>query len=597
MDKIRGRASSLFDTSAVSAADVTANNFFHHKQSSLFGIDPFRKSFNKASSSSSSCWKLQAAAMADDPLVVESSSASDGKRLVNEMDFFAGERSSKALQQVHINKASSAAADHNDHNLHVKIESEHHQDQNNEPEVDVNTGLNLLTTNSAANDQKSVPQILKEKQRVNQLADIRAELERIKAENQRLKVTLNQVNSSYYALQMHLVSLMQRQRINPRPETETTDNNQETIIARQFMDLGQAAAKSEKDINDQISESSSEGRFQEESGSGSPGNAIVESMDRIRQQKNINNDRKEDDDQPAGWLSPNKVPKFNSSRDVEQAQETMAMIRKARVSVRARSEASMISDGCQWRKYGQKMAKGNPCPRAYYRCTMATGCPVRKQVQRCADDRAILITTYEGNHSHPLPPAAMAMASTTSAAASMLLSGSMPSADGMMNTNAILPKAMLPCSSSLVTLSASAPFPTVTLDLTHTPNNQRPSLNQLVHGAPNSPNWPHHNISSLPHLVGHPIYNQSKLLGFLGSQGTDQHHPHLAQNLQLQSHSMADSVSAATAAITADPNFTAALVAAITSIIGNPHRDNNIIGNNSNNNGATTPRNTGDNNT
>ncbi|OMP04381.1 DNA-binding WRKY [Corchorus olitorius] len=588
MDKIRGRTSSLFDTSAVSAADVTANNFFHHKQSSLFGIDPFRKSYHIASSSSSS-------AMADDPLVVESSSASDGKRLVNEMDFFADERCSK----VH-NKASSAAA--NNHNLHVKIESEHHQDQNNESEVDVNTGLNLLTTNSISSDQKSVPQILKEKQRVNQLADIRAELERINAENQRLKVTLNQVNSSYYALQMHLVSLMQRQRINPRPET--TDNNQmsnkatteekrndETIIARQFMDLGQAA-KSEKDI-DQVSESSSEGRFQEESAGGSPGNAIVESMDRRQQKNNINETIRKEDDQP-GWLSPNKVPKFNSSRDVEQAQETMAMIRKARVSVRARSEASMISDGCQWRKYGQKMAKGNPCPRAYYRCTMATGCPVRKQVQRCADDRAILITTYEGNHSHPLPPAAMAMASTTSAAASMLLSGSMPSADGMMNTNAILPKAMLPCSSSLVTLSASAPFPTVTLDLTHTPNNQRPSLNQLVHGAPNSPNWPHHhNISSLPHLVGQPIYNQSKLLGFLGSQGTDQHHPLLAQNPQLQSNSMADSVSAATAAITADPNFTAALVAAITSIIGNPHRDNN----NSNNNGATTPRNTGDNNT
>lgn len=273
-----------------------------------------------------------------------------------------------------------------------------------------------------------------------------------------------------------------------------------------------------------------------------------------------------------------------------------------------------MNDGCQWRKYGQKIAKGNPCPRAYYRCTVSPSCPVRKQVQRCAEDMSILITTYEGTHNHPLPMSATAMASTTSAAVSMLQSGSSTSQPGhgasVTNTatsnsanlhglsfpsshNSKVPQQFYFPNTSISTLNS---HPTVTLDLT------APSTSHNFNRFSSAPRYPSTcldfssstSTSSLDSNIsssiltswgssylsyGTPSYSRSPnqvgyslSLGRQPSQTQEQFYQAHYKQTNNQNHSQPtlteNTVAAATkAAITSDPTFRSALEAAISSLV------------------------------
>jgi WRKY transcription factor 1 len=73
-----------------------------------------------------------------------------------------------------------------------------------------------------------------------------------------------------------------------------------------------------------------------------------------------------------------------------------------RIVVQTTSEVDIVNDGYRWRKYGQKLVKGNPNPRSYYRCS-SVGCPVKKHVERASSNPKVVLTTYEGQHDHEMP--------------------------------------------------------------------------------------------------------------------------------------------------------------------------------------------------
>lgn len=170
----------------------------------------------------------------------------------------------------------------------------------------------------------------------------------MQAENERLKSMLTQVTNNYNSLHAHMMALMQEYNKadnNEEHDQKHTGNNNggssSVVVPRQFMDLGLAAAAEAEEA----SLSSSEGRSGDRSGSplnnGEVGSKEMEMRKNEKKEYSSSgiNGREESPDQGSqGWGS-NKLPRLNPSKNVDQTEATM---RKARVSVRARSEAPMV---------------------------------------------------------------------------------------------------------------------------------------------------------------------------------------------------------------------------------------------------------------
>ncbi|KAE8669592.1 putative Auxin response factor 2 [Hibiscus syriacus] len=425
-----------------------------------------------------------------------------------------------------------------------------------------------LQQNADLNSPSPCHEDLVDRKEEDELESAKAEMGEVKEENERLKKMLEKIQENYKSLQSSFNEILQ-QGATKKSTSSLVSSSPDNVPEPELVSLSLGRSSSMESIKDDPELKPSL-------------TLRLDSNSRLSTPGNSSEDQQKEDGAAETW-PPSKIQKRTTRNGDGEDQQNH--VKRARVSVRTRCDAPTMNDGCQWRKYGQKISKGNPCPRAYYRCTVAPGCPVRKQVQRCAEDTSILITTYEGNHNHPLPFSAMAIASTTAAAASMLLSGSSTSQQGLNSTaTAKLSNQVLngfnfnPHDNStrqfyLPNSTSSPSLPTITLDLT---SSQPPSSNYFNRFSSNFPSFPSTslNFSSsesniLPAVWGNgysrygaqvPYYQTRTVDLSLGKEFQDQIYQSFSGNNQSLTETL-------TKVITSDPSFRSVIAAAISSMV------------------------------
>ncbi|KAL1550991.1 putative WRKY transcription factor 72 [Salvia divinorum] len=360
----------------------------------------------------------------------------------------------------------------------------------------------------------------------------KVKMEEVRKENERLKVTLSQIMEDYSSLKEQFNGIADQSK-KARNLASMADSDDESELVCLSLGRFSGPREEKKKMNKTINLENGSNKL----------DGIELGLNSCRPDNSVEVSRNSlDESKEEGSNDVRSSAKHSRITGDEEILQQNNPVKKPRVSVRAHCNTQTMHDGCQWRKYGQKIAKGNPCPRAYYRCTVSSSCPVRKQVQRCVDDMSILITTYEGTHNHPLPPSAAAMASATSSAATMLSCGSTTSPSCLTGYNFSTASNF-----SRATISSSQSHPTVILDLT-APNHHSNRFSSALFPTTRS---------SLNFSSNFPSVNSMATAAAPHSQ------PPLFSGVQKQ----AGSDQKIATAIAHDPSFQSALAAAFTSIV------------------------------